>query len=227
MVSLFRTPHISYRTLFVAGISIAWATAATAAPTLWTVNADDSRVELSGIVNGEPRTVTLPSLSGTITFDPDNLEATTIAVDIPITGISDTLAEAVSTLKSASWFDAKSYPLATYSADGIELTDPEAAKQTDFTANGTLTLKGVEKQVPITFTFDDDVPTADSQTTAATATAAINRLDFDIGAAWNKQLPSYKIGEDVDVTIYIVATAETNAEAETEAEAQAETQQAQ
>lgn len=196
-----------FRTLFASGLTVFAAMPAAAKATLWTVDAANSRIELTGVVNGEPRTVTLPNLSGTINFDPAQPATASIAVDIPITGISDHLAEAVSTLKSASWFDVKAYPLATYNADGIEPADPDAASQTDFTANGTLTLKGVETQIPITFTFDDGVPTAESASTAATATAAINRIDFDIGADWNKQLPSYKIGEDIDVTIYIHATA--------------------
>ncbi len=207
MILLTRFSRISHQSLAAAGLSVAAISAAAAETTLWTVDAADSRIELAGTVNGEPRTVTLPNLSGTISFDPAHPEAASIAVDIPVTGISDQLAEAVSTLKSANWFNVKSFPLATYSADGIAPADPEQTTETDFTANGTLSLKGVEKQIPITFTFDDGVPTAESETTSATATAEINRIDFDIGADWNKKLPSYKIGEDVDVTIYIHATA--------------------
>lgn len=171
----------------------------------WTIDHETSRIALDGTINGKPRTATLPGFSSEINFDRDELSASNVAIDIRIDEISDKLAEAVTTLKDTDWFAVGQYPLASFTATEFEQVD-----ENTYLARGTVTIKGVEQNVPFQFEFVEYGPDPDHAgrlKAVITGTAPLNRLDFGIGAGWNEKFPTYRIGEDVTVRVDLVASA--------------------
>ncbi|MEY2854281.1 MAG: hypothetical protein RL030_1413, partial [Pseudomonadota bacterium] len=109
-----------------------------------------------------------------VDFDPANPPAGRIDVAIDM-GSADTRdKERDDTLKTKDLFDTSSFLRATYVATQV------APKGNGFEARGKLTLRGVSKEVPITFTFG---PGTEGGAPVATmkGTATLQRLAFGVG----------------------------------------------
>jgi len=81
-------------------------------------------------------------------------------------------------LRSPDFFDTENHPAMSYRSTGIR------AKGDGYVVDGELTLKGVTKNVPLTLELNGFGPDPYGGTRAGfTATAEINRQDFDV--TWN------------------------------------------
>lgn len=190
--------------LFVANLAILVMSAGhTIQGAEWTIIEDQSLIELEGTINKKPRTVTLPTFSGTVSFDKDELETSNVDISITIADLSDDLPEAVKTLHDAQWFNQFTYEFATFQA-----TDFEMLEDGTYRANGELTIKDHTEPTTLDFTFDHYGPDPDNPEqikTVMNGTAMINRFTFALGESWNKDFPTYKIGEDVQVNVTLTA----------------------
>lgn len=96
-------------------------------------------------------------------------------------------------LKSPDFFDAATYPTATFTSTSVAKTGPK------LTINGNLTLHGVTK--PVVLEADGPagpVPGMDHKPHAGfAATTTIKRTDFGIGA----KFPAAMVGDDVNLNI--------------------------
>jgi polyisoprenoid-binding protein YceI len=78
-------------------------------------------------------------------------------------------------VRSGDFFDAETYPVATYTSSGL-IPDGE-----DFVLDGALTLRGVTKQVPLKVEVNGFGPDSQGGTRAGfTARGKINRRDFGV-----------------------------------------------
>lgn len=87
---------------------------------------------------------TFAGASGSMTVDPARPGATKLDVTIPIASVQTTVDKLTDELKSANWFDAATYPTATFHSTKIAAIGPDAVQ-----VEGTLTLHGVTR--PVTF----------------------------------------------------------------------------
>ena len=119
---------------------------------------------------GEAFTGRFGKFTPQIRFDPAKLADSRFDVRITLTSASTKNSERDDMLKGSEFFDAKAQPEARYVA-----TKFRALGGNRFAADGVLTLHGVSKPAPLTFTW-----TAGAKP-ALDGTATLKRLDFNVG----------------------------------------------
>jgi len=111
-----------------------------------------------------------PDFQTSLHFDPDDLEAARLDVTIPLASVVTGNGDRDSTLKTADFFNITRFADARYTA-----TTFRDLGNGHYTADGTLNLKGIEKPVTLTFTWEPGTPAI------LTGSARVQRLDFDVG----------------------------------------------
>jgi polyisoprenoid-binding protein YceI len=144
--------------------------AASAGAAVTGADAPQSRLEFSGVQAGAEFKGVFHKFTATVQFAPDALAASSIDVQIDMNSVDTKDQDRDKTIRSADVFDVAHSPTAHYLTKSITKT------ATGFSAVGALTLRGVTKDVPISFKFT-------SAPTGATldGTAALKRLDFGVG----------------------------------------------
>lgn len=104
-------------------------------------------------------------LKGTINFDPKDLASSKFITSIDVATINTGNGMKNTHAKSDKWFDAEKYPAITFTSNVISKT------ATGYVATGMLNMHGVQKQISIPFTFNNNVFEGSFE---------INRLDYNI-----------------------------------------------
>ena len=138
-------------------------------------------------------------LEGTVSYDPANVEATSVDVKIDVASINTREERRDAHLKSADFFDAETYPHLTFvsrrarkSADGLALT-------------GDLTIHGTTREV--TLAVEDITPEHTdpygNRRIGAAARTKIRRSDF--GMRWNAALEAggVLVGDEVSIELEV------------------------
>lgn len=165
----------------------------------WTIVPGESRVTLTGELEGQPTEVDLTGVAGDIVFNPADLQASRVKIVIDLGKISAGYDALVETLVSAAWFDVPKFPSAVFSSQAI-------TKRQDgqFAAAGTLTLKGVAKPVTLVFAVENRGAAQGKpnvERAVAKGETVIDRTAFTIGEdAWGKS-----VAHDVRVTFTVTA----------------------
>lgn len=142
--------------------------------------------------------------SGTINFDPEAPESSSVDVSIDAKSVDLNNAKWNDHVKSADILDTEKFPTITFKSTKIEVTGEKTANIT-----GDLTLHGVTKPVVLATVFNklDKHPMNGHTVAGFSATARFKRSDFGV----NYGLPN--IGDDVSIVIEV----ETEPAAKTEA----------
>lgn len=128
-------------------------------------------------------------LTGTISFDETNLNASKFNVTIPVASINTGNGLMNKHAKGTDWFDAAKYPNITFTSAKI------VKAGAGYQAQGTLEMHGVKKAVTLPFTF------AKSGTGGVfTGNFSVNRSDFKIGEAGGDVSNEIKLEVKVPVT---------------------------
>jgi polyisoprenoid-binding protein YceI len=132
-----------------------------------------------------------------ITFDPENLEESSISATIQAVSVNTEHERRDGDLRGDSFFDVENYPTITFVSSSIESTG-----ENEFVAHGTLTVKDVSKEFDLPFTLlgVQDHPFREGQQIAGISSEfTIKRNDYNIGTGnWvTDAILSY----DVDVAI--------------------------
>ncbi len=140
----------------------------------------------------------LGPVSGTLTFDPDAPEKSTLDAAIDMTTIDTHVAELDKEL--VGFFKADKFPAASFKATGITRTGEDAG-----TVTGDLTLAGVTRPVTLNVTFkgarNPPIPFQPYRI-GFNATTTVKRSDFDLThSMWSKWIAD-------DVTLMIEAEGE-------------------
>lgn len=153
----------------------------------------DNRITYEAVQNNATVTGAFEDFSGEVRFHPDALENSHARVEVRITSIATSYDEVTSTLQTAEWFDVASHPTAVFEAANFT-----ALGDSRYTANGTLTMKGISQPITLTFTLDDF-----SETTASIhGEAVLKRTAYTIG--WED---TSAIEDNVKVLVNITARA--------------------
>jgi polyisoprenoid-binding protein YceI len=144
-------------------------------------------------------------VNGTITVSQDPA-ACAVDVTIDPSSISTQIAERDEDLRGPAYFDVKKFPAMTYQGRGIRRVSGGS-----WTMDGSLTMHGVTKVVPLTFLFTgsfSDVKPGGPARVAFHGTAATKRTDFGLGARDNLgELGLSPVGPDVEIEIDVEADA--------------------
>ena len=133
------------------------------------------------------------------------------AVDISIdtASIDTQVARRDEDLRGPDFFDVKNFPAMTYRGHGIRKSADDA-----WVMDGLLTIRGVTKEVPLTFRFKGlfpDTPAGQPARTSFHASAAVKRGDFGMTRDNLMELGPNPKGPDVEIEIDAEANASTPA----------------
>jgi polyisoprenoid-binding protein YceI len=148
------------------------APASSQAPT-WTTVAASSRIEFTGTLAGGDFTGQFQRFIAAIAFDPANLAGSRFRVEIETGSANTADADRDVALAGGDFFATGRWPKATYEASQFAATGPG-----EYQARGQLTIRGIARDVPVTFTFK---PAADGRSAILSGRASVRRLDFGIG----------------------------------------------
>jgi polyisoprenoid-binding protein YceI len=155
-----------------------------------------ARHHVVGLVRGR-----FDKVTGTISASPDPA-ACSVDITIDVSSISTQNTERDEDLRGDAYFDVKKFPTMTYRGRGIRRISANS-----WVMDGSLTMHGVTKVVPLTFTFNgkfsDTKPTEPARV-AFHGTTGVKRAEFGMGARDNLdelgmlQTPDVQIEIDVE-----------------------------
>ncbi len=130
--------------------------------------------------------------SGSISFDPANLAASSVHIKIDATSVDSNDEKRDKHLKGADFLDVAQYPAITFSATGFT---PVADKENTYSLTGSFLLHGVSKDVTVEVvkTGEGDDPWGNHRIGFETS-FTVKRSDFDMG----KMLQA--VGDNVTIT---------------------------
>lgn len=132
----------------------------------------ESEISFSGTHAGAAFTGTFEDWTADITFDPENLDQSVIKATFKPASAKTGNALYDGTLPQADWFAINDHGEATFTSSKITKND-----KGNYTVDGTLTIRGIEKPVQFEFTLTD----FNTSPINAAATFEIDRLAYDIG----------------------------------------------
>jgi len=116
------------------------------------------------------------NVDGEVVLDQQNPAASKVNVTIPIAALDTDIPKLDEHLKSKDFFDAATYPTATFASTKVDITGKDTA-----IVHGTLTLHGVSKPVDLEVRLNKIGENMMKKPTAGfSATALIKRSDFGI-----------------------------------------------
>lgn len=138
-------------------------------------------------------------LSGTLTYDPQNISKSSIEVSIEAASVNTREPQRDAHLKSADFFDVEKYPVLTFKSTKVE-EDGDSLKVT-----GDLSIHGVTNSVVL----DVERPSAEMKDPwgnvkiGSSGSTKIKRKDY--GLNWNAALEAggILVGDDVQITLDI------------------------
>jgi polyisoprenoid-binding protein YceI len=133
------------------------------------------------------------------------------AVDISIdtASLNTQVARRDEDLRGPDFFDVKNFPAMTYRGRGIRKSEDGA-----WVMDGSLTIRSVTKEVPLTFRFKGmfpNMPAGQPARASFHATAAVKRGDFGMTRDNLMELEPNAKGPDVEIEIDVEANASTAA----------------
>jgi polyisoprenoid-binding protein YceI len=141
--------------------------------------------------------------SGTIQFNGDQPEASSVALSIAAASIDTATPDRDAHLRSEDFFFVEKYPT-------IDFTSSQITRKSDgsFAVRGTLTIRGVARDVVVPVSYLGEARDPWGQTRIGfEAETTVNRKDF--GLTWNAALETggFLVGDEVTISLAIQALA--------------------
>lgn len=166
----------------------------------WTVT-EDSRVGFRTTQAGQAVEGVFESFEAEIRFDPEDLEASRVAVTIEIGSVESGSTDRDTAIRSAPLFDAATWPTARFQAERFQATGEGL-----YTAHGRLTLRDVTNEIELLFSLDirPDPDDPGRLRAAASGDVEVMRLDYGVGQGLWKD--TSMVPNEVTIFIEIRAT---------------------
>ncbi|MBB5519915.1 YceI family protein [Amphiplicatus metriothermophilus] len=161
---------------------------------VWTLDPAASRLVFAATQTGERFEGRFEDFSADIAFDPDDPESASIAVTVDLASARTGDRQRDAALPGRDWFHVREHPTARFVSDAVAKTGENA-----YEARGTLTIRGVSKEVALPFTL-----TIDGDRAHAEGSLVIDRTDFGVGQG--EFATGQWVGLDVDVSFVVEAT---------------------
>ena len=118
-------------------------------------------------------------VDGTLVYDAKDVSKSSVAVTLPLSGLNGFSDKFNAHLRSADFFDAEKFPVATFKSTRVEAAGTGKLKIT-----GDLTIKGITKAVVLDATLNKagPHPMTKAEAIGFDATTTIKRSDFGVGA---------------------------------------------
>lgn len=180
-------------------LTLALASAASAAPATWSIDPSHSQVGFSIRHFFSKVPGTFSKFSGSVVYDPQKPENSSVKADIDPASIDTKNEKRDNHLRSEDFFDVVKFPTLTFVSTKVTADGENKLK-----VDGNLTMHGVTKLVTLEVTFLGAGPSRQGeQRSGFEATTSVNRKDF--GILWNKTLDQggTMLGDDVDIKINV------------------------
>lgn len=180
-------------------LSLAFATAASAAPATWTIDQNHSEVGFSIRHFFSKVPGNFGKFQGAIVYDPQKPEVSSVKVEIDPSSINTQNEKRDNHLRSEDFFDVAKFPTLTFVSTKVAASGDNKLK-----VDGNLTMHGVTKPVTLFVTFLGAGPSMNGeQRSGFEAITKLNRKDF--GILWNKTLDQggTMLGDDVDIHLNV------------------------
>ncbi len=161
----------------------------------WSVDYENSSLVFIGEEKGRRFEGAFSDFSASIYFDPEDLGASSINVDIATGSATSGDQMRDATLPGAEWFGVKGHPSARFASTAIRSLGGNA-----YEADGLLTIKNLEHEIVLSFTLD--IP---DEKARAVGGVDLVRTDYDLGAA-GAWLEEEGVAIEVRVEFEIAAT---------------------
>jgi len=161
---------MTLRCLAAAALLACAALARAAAPASYAADPAQSKLMFTGMQAGAAFTGAFHKFSAAVDFAPEAPEASHIDVQVDLNSVDSMDKDRDTTIRGADIFNVARWPSAHY------VTRVISKSAAGFTAVGSLTLRGVTKDVPIEFKFTPGAGGARLE-----GSAKLNRLDFGAG----------------------------------------------
>lgn len=159
----------------------------------WKIVSAQSKLEFRVAQDSSTITGSFKKFDGKINFDKDQLTKSKVAIEIDISSISISLADALGTVQSPEWLSSKAFPKATFTAEKF------SAAGKGFKAEGNLNLKGKSVPASVEFSFEEYSATK----AKAVGKAVIKRTAFGVGNADVKKANGVK--DEVEINFVVSA----------------------
>jgi polyisoprenoid-binding protein YceI len=178
------------RRLLLAAAAAVLFTGPTMAAT-WTVDPAKSKIGFSGVQTDQPFFGSFKTWTAAVEFDPAQPAAAHVLITIDTGSATTGDTQRDEALPGSDWFDVSGFPKATFEAQGFMPKGGNA-----YETKGTLSIRGVSKDVVLPFTL-----TIDGDTAHAVGSAKLLRNAFGVGqGAWaSDQYVAFDVGVDVDL----------------------------
>jgi polyisoprenoid-binding protein YceI len=133
------------------------------------------------------------SFEGKIVYDDKDITKSSVNVTIKTTSINTDNTNRDNDLRSANYFDVEKFPEITFQSKSVE------KKGNDLVAHGTLTIRGISKDVDIPFEMKGPADAGRGKVMGAHGSLTVKREDFGVGKA------SPMIGGDIKIDLYVEA----------------------
>lgn len=183
----------------ILALTLAVATAASAAPATWTIDQNHSQVGFSVRHFFSKVPGTFSKFSGSVVYDPQKPENSSVKADIDPSSIDTKNEKRDNHLRSEDFFDVAKFPTLTFVSTKVTSAGKDKLK-----VDGNLTMHGVTKPVTLDVTFLGAGPSREGeQRSGFEAKTTVNRKDF--GILWNKTLDQggTMLGDDVDIQLNV------------------------
>jgi polyisoprenoid-binding protein YceI len=160
----------------------------------WTIDKAKSRIEFSGTQTGKEFKGAFGTFDAAIVFDLADLSGARVDVSVDTASAKTGDKQRDDALPGGDWFSAKAFPTATFSSSEVVATGEGA-----YEARGTLTIRGVARDLVLPFTLSIDGGRA-----VADGSATLVRTDFGVGQG--EFATGQWVGLDVAVAFHIEAS---------------------
>lgn len=133
------------------------------------------------------------AFEGKIVYDDKDISKSSVNVTIKTASINTDVAARDNDLRSDKYFDVEKFPEITFQSKSVE------KKGNDLVAHGTLTIRGIAKDVDIPFEMKGPADAGRGKVMGAHGSLTVKREDFGVGKA------SPMIGGDVKIDLYVEA----------------------
>jgi polyisoprenoid-binding protein YceI len=157
----------------------------------WVVDKETSSVIFRGKQEGETFEGRFASFDAAITLDPANLAGASIRAVIDMSSFEAGDGDRNAALPGKDWFHVKKHPEAVFASSAITQTGDG-----QYEAAGSLTIKGVSKDITLPFSLNIDGDTA-----AATGNLTLIRTDYNVGEGPYEKGTWVDLNVEVEITI--------------------------
>lgn len=175
-------------------LTMAYASAALAQPSVWRIDPEASTIYITFDVDGAPRQGGFGTFQGEARFDPAALEDATLRFEIETASIDLDEPFATDFVKSIDWLFVEEHPVAIYELQRLERVTGDR-----FRATGLLTMRG--RTHPVT---GDLTLSLGEAAGVAVGKAGFNRKDFNVGVGFSTLF--VEIGPLIGVSFDLKAT---------------------